>query len=236
MGRMMVDAGARRLAAAVVHRLARCNDDDRAAIARLYEVFWGIPAAQGAGASVVLPPTLPFADDPLNGYSFPLAINIVISEMWEESDPDAATLEARWQDTLSCRGVSRNAAFQTNGWPRYDEPLAQALFDTDIPLLALNAALDPATPVELTTPVTSLFTREHQNSFVINGSSHTTFAQGQLASAPSTTCGRELSLQFLLDPRAPLDTTCLDDDLPFAFSAGANFTAFFFGTSDLWGD
>lgn len=221
-GTMMMHAVIRRALPAVVHRLDRCNTEDRAAISALFNALFS-PPPEGAF-------------NPMAGYSWPLGINILSSELWSPEMPTPEQLHQRWEDTLSCRGVGRQLAWMVPGWPTYQEPLALTRAVTDRPLLILNADLDPATPAELARSFGQHYTGPHQHYVEIPGSSHTTIAQGPLRSDQSKTCGRRLLHQFIEDPEGPLDTSCVAETIPTGFTLSATTTRVLFGTTNLWGD
>jgi pimeloyl-ACP methyl ester carboxylesterase len=246
LGNMMMSAPQRRLLAAVVYRMERCGAPDRAALSFLYERLYGpnwalvasIFAQPAAGAWLPMPTGTPplGGGGMLQGYSFPLAINILTSELWETADPSPAELVRRWTETLVCRGVARQASWQVPGWPRYSDPLAGRVAETDVPLLALNAEVDPATPAPLARTIAARLSGSHQRYIEIPGASHSVVAQGALVGDTTTTCGRELILQFVRDPRATLDTSCLARTIPHAFAASAQLSRLYFDTDSLWGD
>jgi pimeloyl-ACP methyl ester carboxylesterase len=238
IGHMAFHAVRRRLIPALIHRMDRCDGADRAAISTLYRVVLG---EQWLAASQLLAPWTP----PLGmggegagevGYSLPLGVNILVGELWETPAPTATELVRRWSETLGCRGVGRHAAAWTAGWPRYEEPLAGRAAESDVPMLVLNAEFDPATPAEYARLGARRLRGPHQRYVEIPGAAHTTVAQGALADDTSTTCGRELALQFLRDPRATLDTSCLARTIPLAFAASPQLAMQVLGTPSLWGD
>ena len=245
LGNMMMSAAQRRAIPAVIYRMERCGDADRAALGALYTSMWGAqwPAvaslfAQGAQGTpfVRVPVTPPLGGGPGAGYSFPLAVNILTSELWEPADPSPAELTRRWEGTLACRGVSRQAGWQTPGWPRYRDPLAQQVFASEVPILMLNAEIDSATPARLARAFAARLRPPLQRYVEVPDAAHTVVAQGVLDADRTTTCGRELVLQFLRDPRATLDTGCLGRAIPLAFTASPELSRLLFGTSSLWGD
>lgn len=245
LGNMMMSAPQRRAIPAVVHRMLRCNDGDRAALATLYTSMWGAQwaavaslFAQGAaGTSLVRVPAIPaFGGGVGSGYSFPLAVNILTSELWEPTDPSPAELTRRWNDTLACRGVARQAGWWTPGWPRYHDPLAEGFFDSAVPVLALNAEIDSATPARLARAFATRLRPPLQRYVEIPHAAHSVVAQGALADDVTTTCGRELILQFVRDPAATLDTACLARTIPLAFAASEQLSRNLFGVPSLWGD
>ena len=219
-GTMMMSAVLRRSLPAVIHRMDRCNAADRQAISHLYGALFSPPE--------------PGAFDGTAGWSWPLTINIMSSELWSSIELDQATMEARFAQTRSCRGVSRLLWWPVTHWPRYQEPLAGQYGATTRPLLILNADLDPATRIELARPYGQHYTGPHQHFVEVSSSSHGTIGQGPLRSNQSNTCGRVLLHQFLEDPEGELDTSCLADTIPTGFTLSATTTRVLFGTTNLW--
>ncbi len=234
LGIMMFHYGARRGVPALVRRYLRCDPDDVTFVRKIYERNFGFDP--GAMSGSVPTPGPPFQADGTLGYSFPLAINILISEMWEPADPSPEELAERWAGTRSCRGVSNNARWQTAGWPRYTEPLAGRWFKSDLPILAMNADYDPATPPTYARRIVDHLTAEHQHYLELPGHGHSVLGQGQLIDDPTTSCGMELFVQFIADPRAELDLSCIERSLPLKFTMRPQAVQYWFGTTDLWGD
>lgn len=232
LGNMAFSFSARRAAPAFIHRYQRCDADDVLAIRHLYVRTFGYDP----GASFQELPSVPAFPSGFEGFSFPLSINILVSELWEPADPSPEELVSRWEATRACRGASRQASWQIPGWPRYHEPLADLFAVTDVPILAMNADLDTATPIEYARLAEEHLHGPYQRFIEIPGAAHSLISQGQLMSDPTSTCGRELLLQFVKDPKATLDTSCLADTLPLAFKLGPTGTDYYFGTDDIWGD
>jgi pimeloyl-ACP methyl ester carboxylesterase len=229
-GIMMFSSNLRRLVPAVLYRLRRCSEADVDAIDFLVRQTFGAPLSAFGST----PAQAPLGWSQFGGYSWPLAINILYSEMWEPSEPTREELEARWQTTYSCRGVSRNTGYQTTGWPRYTHELADGWPATSVPVLAMNAELDTATPAEWARVIVPSL-GANQRYIEVPHAGHSVLAQGQM-NMGMTTCGRELALQFIGDPAAELDTSCLAETLPLAFFAREEFVELYLGTRDLWGD
>lgn len=245
LGNMMMSSPQRRAIPAVIHRMLRCNDGDRMALATLYTAQFGPqwPAvaslfAQGAPGTplVTLRPLPVFGGGAGARFSFPLAVNILTSELWEPSDPSPAELTRRWEATLSCRGVARQAGWQTPGWPRFRDPLASQFFASEVPVLVLNAEIDSATPARFARAFSLRLRAPLQRYIEVPNAAHSVVAQGVLAADTSTTCGREMELQFLRDPRAATDTACLGQAIPLAFAATPALSRNIFGDPSLWGD
>jgi pimeloyl-ACP methyl ester carboxylesterase len=231
LGNMTFDAGQRRLTPAVVARTARCNDEDRAALSVLYRRYFGA----NFGASVPLLPMSPFGGQQLSGYSWPLAINILVSELWEPEDPSEDELWDRWDTTYACRGVGRQVGWSQVGWPRYVEPLARIFPRTEVPILAMNAQHDSATPAWQARDVAADLVAPHQRYIEVPGSSHIVTGSGIIVARPGTTCGRDMMVQFLGDPRSEIDTSCLAETLPLGFTVSSTYARYWLGTPDLWG-
>ncbi|AKF04187.1 alpha/beta hydrolase family protein [Sandaracinus amylolyticus] len=239
LGQMMFGYGTRQLVPALIHRMARCDDADRTVIQHLYQLFFGPIFASGASfqpGTMGAPPIGGGGGGGPRKYSFPLAVNIVAGEMWEPSDPSREELQSRWEGTLMCRGVSRSIGWEIDGWPRYSDALAGQYGETSIPVFGMNADLDTATPARYARAWGDRLEGAHQRYVEIPNAAHSVIAQGVLTDDHTTTCGRELLLQFVRDPEAELDTSCLAQTLPLRFHGSDPFVEAHFGTTNLWGD
>jgi pimeloyl-ACP methyl ester carboxylesterase len=236
IGQMMFGYGTRQLVPALIHRMRRCNDADQVVIRHLYEAIFGPIFGTSFDPSRLPMPSLGPGDGGPRGYSWPLAANVMMGEMWEPSEPSEDELEARWEATLTCRGVSRGSSAAAMLWPRYEDPLAGMIAEPRIPVLGMIADLDVATPPRYARPWADMLAGPHQRYIEIPNAAHAVIAQGPFTDDMTTTCGRELILQFVRDPEAELDTSCLARTLPLRFFGSDPFVMALFGTTDLWGD
>ena len=234
LGMLMFNYGGRRLVPALVRRYLRCDPGDVAAIRHSFVTNLGFdPAQLGSAAMPVAPPAA--AVDNL-AFSWPLGVNILVSELWGHPGPTIDQIESYHAAARSTRGAALNAGHAAEVWPRYDEPLEGQWPTFAVPVLAMNADWDPATPARYARAIAAHLPRPDQTYVEIPGHGHTVIAQGQLIDDPSTTCGRELLLQFLADPGAPLDTGCLARSLPMQFKMRPAAVRYWLGADDLWDD
>ena len=92
-----------------------------------------------------------------------------------------------------------------------DEVWDDAWAETDIPMLMLQGRLDPATAYVNAVRTGEHYTGEHQHFIVFDQASHSVI-NGTPVSEDTTVnhCGLQLVLDFLRDPLAELDTSCVD--------------------------
>lgn len=216
LGQMLFFANLRPALPAFVYRLARCSPEDQQAIVHMFDALFGGPGGGGSGS-----------------YSWPLAMNILVSEMWEPSNPSPAELDARYENTLMCRGVSALVAHQAPAWTRYSEPLTHQPLVTELPTLILQAEYDPATPVAVAEPMAAALDGPHQRFVVVPHASHTVVAQSVMADNLQQHCGTLLLQAFLADPTGPLPD-CTGGTLPPRFPGRGPYNMAIFGTEDLW--
>lgn len=218
-GQLMLYANLRPVLPAFMYRIRRCDPDDIAAIAHMYQNIFGggQPAPTGSGS-----------------YSFPLALNIARAELWEDPPPSPAESEARYQATLMCRGVSRQIVPQAEAFTPYDAPLAGQRAVPETPTLLLQAEYDPATPLDLLDDFIEDFTGPTGHVVIAPYTSHTVVSQSPMADGSSPTCGLRILLGFLADPERAPDTACLDGVAAPDFAGAPGFNQAVFGTADLW--
>ena len=203
----------RALVPATLARLERCNASDVAALSYL--------------AAVLAQPGDPSIADELS--SAVLGTHIGTNEFWPTGAPDLEELRAIDERAVFSLGVSVRQAERLPTWPRYPlDAFAGAYPDTALPVMVLNGALDPATPVIHAQEVATHYTRPHQRLIVGPDATHA-FASPTSA---GTWCFFSLMLGFARDPTAP-DVPCVADMLPMDFH-GTPAVAAFFGTTDLW--
>jgi len=212
----------------VIYRLDRCGDHDVAALERLF----GLAAAP--------PPPV----DEARVYDAPALRDHVLQSELLAGDA-VAELEAFAAQALFTADVSLNEARlrETGLWPVYADPdHAQKLATTATPLLMLNGTTDPQTPLELARAAGEHFTGPHQTFVAIPHATHGTVifspVDRPLLRDGSPPCGLQLIAQFLADPTAELDRSCVDAVYPLEFSGDSenNRTTSeeSLGTPDMW--
>ncbi len=219
LAQMMLFAQLRPALPAFVHRIRRCDPADIAAIGHMFQNIFG-----GGGGGAAGP----------GSYSFPLAINIARAELWEDPPPTPADAEARYQQTIMCRGVSRQVVSQAEPFVPYPAPLAGQRAAPQSPTLVLHAEYDPATPLDLLGRFLEDFGAAG-HVVLVPHASHTVVSQSPKASAPQgPSCGMEILLGFLADPQAAPDTACTAEVIAPDFAGSPGYNQAVFGAADLW--
>ena len=138
---------------ALIYRVDRCDDGDRAAVARMFNIlFSGGSKGEDYGN---------------RSFSDALFFNESFSELWEHPGfPTNADLldylDTVYEDTLFAtgKGYTRNDIYLQ--WPKYDDPLDDTWAVSDIPLLMIQGEIDPATPYPFAQAVGENFNGPHQ--------------------------------------------------------------------------
>jgi pimeloyl-ACP methyl ester carboxylesterase len=204
---------------AVIHRLTRCAPDDMEAL------------------DVLASFTFPISAD--TGFSIAVYFNEYFSEMWDHptySDSEAflAYLDALYEDALIVSGEGYVMHEILLKWPVYEDPLADLWAETDVPMLLLHGHLDPATPYALAAPAADHFNAAHQYFLDFPHAAHGIVFNTPTAHSPmAPDCGLTLLQQFLEDPEAELDTSCMDLVVSFDFE-GTGDAMRLMGTADYW--
>ncbi|MBX2797813.1 MAG: alpha/beta hydrolase [Myxococcales bacterium] len=193
------DATLRGFAPALFARALRCTEDDAMDIERLIGLFEDRE---------------PHYTETL--YSPILFSNIELSEQWPEPWPTLEELQAIEATTLFSFGLGPMQRPLLDIWPRYpfDHDTDNALAQTDTPILMMHGDLDPLTPTSRTEDARAHFDGPGQH-FV-------SFPQGThilLGSTPSRRgdCATQLLMDFLADPLAEPDASCVEDVDPVDF-------------------
>jgi pimeloyl-ACP methyl ester carboxylesterase len=202
----------------VIHRLARCNAGDVAALSAFHGAF-------AAGAPSIV--------DRL--FSPVLHHHIVLSEMWDAAPPSPAAHLASLQSLdFGLLDVELDTLWAT--WPKYQaDAFAAAYPTTTVPLLMMNGTLDAQTPLAEAKDAETHFTAANQAFFEVPGAPHGAIG-GEPWSQPSPPCSVQIVTSFVTHPDAPIDASCFGLVDPIAFEPDAATTQLFFGVPDPWGD
>lgn len=217
--------GIRDLVPALVFRMDRCSTEDVDAVVSIYNRMFG-----GGGA------TLGMANDGL-GDNDALFFHVALSEMWPDGAPSLAETEANFLSYTMSTGLEIRLAkmLDEQGWPTFPQDEHYGGFsDYDGPLLMLQGGLDPATNIEQSLAVGEHYDGPTQAWAEFPFGAHDIVGAAPLADGGD--CARDLYLDFLEAPEAPLDLGCVDDALPPAFDGYPGWAAWLFGTDDAWGD
>ncbi|MCP4675597.1 MAG: alpha/beta hydrolase [Deltaproteobacteria bacterium] len=213
---------------AMVYKLNRCSDSDLEALAYLFNNFFA------GGDDYVI------SKDPSPSLSHALYMNVYYSEMYWSPDLDEIDIEYFFENlqenTIVGTDLRMTRFEQYERWPKYKDSLYDDKWATsDIPILILQGGLDSATPLSLAMRVGDHFNGPNQTFAAFPFSAHNVVfgsPTGYEFDAPD--CGASLYLDFLLDPTAPLDLSCIDQAVPPQFEGNVYLSMLIFGTSDYF--
>jgi pimeloyl-ACP methyl ester carboxylesterase len=224
VGRMLADLveiqPMRWLAAPLAYRLKRCSPADVRALKNAAAGYRAFAQSQG--------------NDPF--FSRMLQNNIVFSELFPSPLPEDASVRALTEG-LVVRAVSFADLLPIyRQWPRYRrDELVGAVPRTTVPLLMMNGSWDPQTPLWGAERVGRALSGPAQTFLAFPGVSHVVLSSSPSKDAPrGATCGAKLILQFLADPNATLDTSCIASLDVLDFGGVADMAGQIFGTPDAY--
>lgn len=206
---------------ALIYRLDRCDPGDMDAIVYLFDVLFGTSSSTDKSFSMVL------------------FFNETFSELWdhpqwETNDDFLDYLDEIYEDPLFLhgKGYDRNDRYLL--WPKYTDYLDDQWAQTDVPILMLQGKLDPATPYDTAATLKDHYTGANQTFVTFPYGSHNVTNGSPTGSyADETHCAKQLWLDFMEDPTAPLDISCAAQTLPPDFE-GTYYGPNLFGTDDYW--
>ena len=202
---------------ALTYRAQRCAADDVTAITYFSSKL------QAARAT------------PAGGFSLPLQMYVDVSELWTYPTPGVPAVQAVLDQTSIAVGASLATAMAADSWPRYNPaPYARQWPSTTVPLLMMNGGLDPATPLPAALAAKDQFQGPNQTFVTFPDEGHGVEGQSPTDALWTHDCGFEIVGQFLADPAAQLDTSCLANVLPLNFSGQPAMNQYFWGTTDVW--
>jgi len=199
---------------AVWIRLERCAPRDRRAFVHLFGTLF----PEGGGGLSEKPGHSPVAQR-----------HIAYADLWDPA-ADPAALEAALDDTIATTEVSANFAAIYAEWPVVPppDPLDGLFPTTDVPILAMHGGFDPTMPVSRLDGFEQWLDGPAQQVVIAPRANHVTLNFGA--------CPAGIQADFLADPTAPLDTSCLDDMPRFDFRGDPDENRAVWGTADGWGD
>lgn len=214
---LLMQADLRSALPALLYRIDRCSPDDIAALQTFFS---------GGGGGGVGP-----------DYSFPLAITAAAQAMWSPAATSSTALVSALDNLLVARGVSAQASVQIAGWPQLNprEDRYQLPRPGPVPTLVVQAALDPATPLQIATPlIEALAPGPYARSVIIPHGSHNAIMQSRRLTDPQRRCGVEAVTAFMAKPRAELDIDCESDSLYPNFAGTPEYAQALFGRDSIW--
>jgi len=219
----------RALIPAVIYRLCRCNESDKAAIGHLFSDTAKVKAQNEEFKPV----------DRLN--SSVVYENIAISELYDGMSPEAA------QEIVDAACVSEDIVPDLAGikyynlWPAYDDPFKGRNPEYYKPVLMINSTVDGPTPLSLALGAAEYLHGPYhyfvQVPWAAHGAVFQSPAEGKLTPIDEMT-GLKIMMEFISDPFTDPDTSVLDKCYILDFSGSSVENRFisekFFGSADMW--
>jgi pimeloyl-ACP methyl ester carboxylesterase len=216
-GQFLMDPALRVYIPAIVYRVDRCAAND---VTALKQLVANLTQQQPAGE---------FAKQ----WGWILSNNITLSELWEDPSPTAAELSAIREASVASRDVTTNFDFQIGKWPTYPKDEYMGGWPTtDVPVLFLQGGLDPATLLRKAVVAKDHFNKPHQSFVEIPTATHTVIVSS--ATTANRSCGTRIMMNFIENPQAPLDTSCLPTVVPLDFQGQKPISQALLGTTDAW--
>lgn len=230
---MLMNFYARMLIPPVLYRLNRCEERDKAALAKLIQNLYSMRGKKLDSFFVT--------EDEMNNNSI-LYYNIVFGELWYGRTEEEITQV--FNDSLFNTGNGLDMYNMKNSghWNEYgDTGYLNNLPDTDTPVLMMNGTLDPQTALEIALPSKEFLNKDHQYFLTfpqtphgITGSSYTNemiqnYGQG-------TTCGEKIMFEWIANPTQKPSTDCFNDMYQLSWDSGLlnGMGAMYMGTNDVW--
>ena len=98
----------------------------------------------------------------------------------------------------------------------------------------MNGLLDPQTPIDSAELSADELTAPHQTFVAVPWSPHGVAFESPVKTPGAAPCGTQMMAQFIADPEAPIDTTCLDHLVPVAWDEDPAVVEVLFGAKDMW--
>jgi pimeloyl-ACP methyl ester carboxylesterase len=190
---------------ATLFRLDRCASGDIEFLTALFDRFAASRANEGIAFSRVL-----------NLY-------IIFSEIWEDPRyPDEAAYRAKFDelfaDALFAPPEGEILLRLARELPRYTEPLDDLWASSDIPMLFLQGEMDNSSPLTLAREYELHFNNAWQHFVAFPNTTHLVINGSPTSEAVDPkNCGMKLFVEFLRQPTAELDTSCVNNILPLDF-------------------
>ena len=219
---LLVSPQTRTYIPAIIHRLARCEPADVAAISSLLEVVFGGSQEQTYYEAL---------------QSQALFWNVSFGELWPNPGmhPTAAEIDAAQATVYIGGGLVPSLYAIQDVWPAYpDDAWTNAWATPETPVLMLNGDLDPQTPIWLGELAAEHLSGPKQWFVRVPRSAHATIGKTPKPEGQEVGCGLEMVLAFLDDPSKQPSTACLASIPEETFTGDPDLNAYVLGTTDLW--
>ncbi len=201
--------------APLVYRTKRCSAADVTAIQNLFGFF-----LEGTSA--------PYDSEALFH-------QVTLAEFWRPPGMTVDAAKAELATLTTATALTLDVARIAPGWPAAlakPDDLHGKLPEFDKPLLMLQGGLDPQTPAKYSEPLRAKYTGTNQTYALFPDATHVP-TSGTTTKSTQSSCALSLYTQFVTEPSAPLDTSCVADLEPISFMTQGDALALF-GTSDPW--
>jgi len=204
----------------LVYRIDRCEPGDVQVVGHYIQTLMGLFGQGGGG-------------EPRG--SSALQVHVALSELWEDPAPTLTELQARCDSQHFCPGLGPGIGGLYDTWPRYPHDKYWNGWPTaTTPILAMNGLLDPQTPIGPAKATADKLTAPNQTFVAVPWSPHGVAFESPVKTANAAPCGTQMMAKFIADPKAPIDTTCLDDLVPVTWDEDPAVISLLFGTTDMW--
>jgi pimeloyl-ACP methyl ester carboxylesterase len=163
-----------------------------------------------------------------------LSYHIALSELWPTPPPDVQTLEKEYNASFFGSFYAKDAGAGAGQWPSYHDDLSEQWAQTDKPMLMLNGTLDPQTTMAMALSAKDHFYKKNQTFITVPGSAHGVLFQSYMKDAGSVTCGMKLIEQFVQNPKATIDQSCLTEMIPDQFQGFESIVSKLWPGNDLY--
>lgn len=209
----------RALIPAMVYRLNRCDEGDIATFASFREIITTPPEGEP-------PPNADYFSKVLNGL-------ISTSELWSDPPPSAQSFVDFMAQANVAQGDMGQYAAHFDEWPRYEPDEYKDVFGTPTEhMLLIGGELDFIT-AESREPALAAYEGPDRPFILMPRAGHT-LAQSPYANNQPT-CAIELLRQFIADPEAEIDTSCVEQVAPIQFEVPSSVAQGWMGVADAWG-
>lgn len=229
LGFMSADWFTRILMPAAVFRVQRCAPEDIQALGNFYSYLQNMESQ--------------VPEEIAKLYSIVLGEHILQAELLEGKSPEEVLAIIQEAFVSSDTAYGPALISEWGKWPVYeDDGTFGKLSDATVPLLMLNGNLDPQTPIDTALPAADHFNGQNQHFVEMPWAPHgvvfVSYTKENLETQEGLKCGEQIMFDFLSDPAATPDTSCLADLAPLEFSADSEVNKAtsleLFGTPDMW--
>ncbi|MEN0066521.1 MAG: alpha/beta fold hydrolase [Myxococcota bacterium] len=195
----------------VWHRLGRCKRRDVRAFIHLFDALFPEEGDQ---------------EDPTHAPV--LQRHIAYTDLWGPTPPQSE-LRATVDQSIATTEVTLSFGELAADWPSTEPgPDHRAPPLTDVPMLVMHGGFDPTMPLDRARDRAKWLNADHQTFVAVPEAFHVTFNQGE--------CPASIYTQFLANPSAELDLSCIDTMPRLGFAPNPSRDLEIWGVADRWGE